>query len=787
MPFVPDKPQDAAAPAVRKGFVPDSAQPTPVDFTNLDSLKKRESELWEKVKDAVPVPGGQHDPINDEFRQVQEAIRKLEPPKERSFMDDVGDFRITPDMDLRSIWKAVKGSPETAAGLVTNAGVHAVAGLTAPFVSENDDDAANFIKDFTTENGYTPYGDSARELTGALGEVFMPIENAKQGLGDIAMEATGSSAAATGAYMAPDILSVLFGPKPKVGNYGTMDTPTGRITTKTAAPPAELSNVGDFLAHNERMNLPPSRKTPRVSQDQPPVERARAAGIKVLPSDAERVTGQKPGLADRIAEAIAPEDVRREMTMENQGQVNTIAREKVKAPEGTRLNDSGIEKQKEPHFQTYEEVQEAINVVPPSEDYLFALDEATQRAGFPAGSNPTVTEVISALRTKARRKKNNPQADDKLEAEGQLAEQAADKLEEAMSAELKATGQEELLTKYQDARTALAELNDVKKSQRGGNVDPQTLRKLDKKNPGRMTGGTKLLADIAEDFPELKSSMSGAGKKGAGPADKEGFIKSAAKKTARGAVKVASKLTGGKLADRLLVESEGFQNRMGQAATPTERSYFDDYGKKPAKEAPKSEPPAGEPPNQAGVIPSKAVMLADRLELEPDAVPNAQQLPDKPDMLTADTVPRSRGDIEPEFDAQAEADKLAGEMGLDIRSGTTGTTGSIGKKELSDLLAEQGSDGVSVSPPRDMEQLEFEPKVRTPQPNNAGLTSPPKSGKLSSAIDDSGNITIRHADGGELSAIELPGQDVVQIKSAQVPKEARGQGRYQSMVAALIK
>lgn len=661
--------------------------------------------------------------------------------------------RILPDFTLDDLWGAIKGTPETVLRGATNLGVAGVAGLTAPFVSENDDDAANFIRDFTAKNASQPAGESARALTSALGDAFVPVENAKQGLGDATLEATGSPGLAAGAYMAPDLLATMFGPKPNAGRPYT--------------PSAE--------------NMPPVRKTPRVSQDQDPAQRARAAGMKVLPSDVERVTGKKPSLTDRLAEAIAPEDVRREMTMENQQQANTLAREKVGAPEGARLNDAGIEKLKEPHFGTYEEVQEAINIVPPSEDYLFALDDATQRAGFPAGSKPTVTEVISALRTKARRKKNNPQADDKLEAEGQLAEQAADRLEDAMGAELKATGQEDLLTKYQDARTALAELNDVKKSQRGGNVDPQALRKLDKKSQGRMTGGTKLLADIAEDFPEVRSSMSGAGKKGAGPGDKEGFIKAGAKKAARGVVKGVSAVTGGKLGDRLLVESEGFQNRMGQAATPTERTYFADYGKKPAKDTPKREPAAGELPRQAGVVPSKAVTLSDRLELAPDDVPNAEVLPDAPDMMTADVPPRSRGDIEPEFDVQAEADRLAGELGL----GDESPRGPSGRRELSDLLADQGAGDLRVAPPREMEQLDLPARGEVSRPLQ--LTQSPKGAqKLTATRDKSGNVTVRHEDGGEITAIELPDEGRLQIKNSAVPEGGRGEGRGQAMARHLL-
>jgi predicted GNAT family acetyltransferase len=701
---------------------------------------------------------------------------------------DLGDARILPDFDLSSIWKTITGAPEAGLAMANNAAVAGIAGITAPMVAQNDDDAANYIRDFTAENSYTPQGDNARELTSALGDAFSPYEHSKEALGESVLDATGSPGAATAAHMLPDLATILMGPKPAAGEYGTMETRLGPITTKTKAAPADLTAPGADLSGG----APPARKTPRADPDKP-VQTARAAGYKVLPSDVHRLTGQKPGLGDRIAEAIAPDDVRRDMTLEGQNVTNRLAREKVGAPEGARLDRRGVKKLKEPHFKTYEEVTNAINVVPPSEDYLFALDDATQKAGFPKGTNPSVTEVISSLRNKASRKINNPAADDKLEAEGLMAREAADKLEEAMGTELKNTGQEELLAKYQAARQSLGELNDISKSQRGGNVDPQKLRKLDEKNPDRMTGQTKLIADVAENFPEVRSSMTGAGKKkggGSGLPDKATLAAAAAKlgkKAARGVAKMAG------LGDRLLVESEGFQNRMGHEAKGAERSYFADYGKKGGKEPPQTPPapsgPGGGPvpfSPTPGVPSARSVTLSDRLGLEPEPVANPDVMPETPDMLTADTPPRSRGDIEPDFDVQAEADKLAGDLGLDVRSGTKG---AIGQKELSDLLADQGAGDTALEPLggraiREEKQGDMIGDSDKSAPLQ--LTQKPK-GEISATKDKRGNIVVRHEKGGEITAIELPEQGVVQIKESKVPKGSRGQGRGQAMANALLR
>jgi predicted GNAT family acetyltransferase len=681
---------------------------------------------------------------------------------------DLGDARILPDFDLNSLWKTITGAPEAGLAMANNAAAAGIAGITAPFVAQNDDDSANYMRDFMAENSYTPQGDNARELTSALGDAFSPYEHGKEALGESVLDATGSPAAATAAHVLPDLATMIMG------------APESSGVTR----PGELAKFGDAAP-----SMPPARKTPLADPDKP-VQTARAAGYKVLPSDVHRLTGEKPGLADRIAEAIAPEDVRRDMTLEGQNVTNRLAREKVGAPEGARLDRRGVKKLKEPHFKTYEEVTNAINVVPPSEDYLFALDDATQKAGFPKGTNPSVTEVISSLRNKASRKINNPAADDKLEAEGLMAREAADKLEEAMGTELKNTGQEELLAKYQAARQSLGELNDIAKSQRGGNVDPQKLRKLDEKNPDRMTGQTKLIADVAENFPEVRSSMTGSGKKRANNfgETKEGVVKKVAKKAARG----VAKMTG--LGDRLLVESEGFQNRMGPEAKGAERSYFADYGKKGGKEPPQTPPapsgPGGGPvpfSPTPGVPSGRSVTLSDRLGLESEPVANPDVMPETPDMLTADTPPRSRGDIEPDFDVQAEADKLAGDLGLDVRSGTKG---AIGQKELSDLLADQGAGDTALEPLggraiREEKQGDMIGDSDKSAPLQ--LTKPNQRAKVTSATDKRGNIVVRHADGGEITAIDLPDQGVLQIKDSKVPEGSRGQGRGQAMTQTLLQ
>lgn len=701
-------------------------------------------------------------------------------PKESSWLDDAGDFQITPDLDLRSLWTAIKGAPETGLAMANNTAAAGVAGLTAPFVTDGStDDAADYTRDFMEHNSYTPQGDSARELTGAIGDAFAPYEHGKQQLGDTIMEHTGSPALATAGYMGPDLATILMGPKPAAGKYGTTETGLGPITAKTKAPPSDLTNVGDVLDFH-REQAPPVDKGGRMDP-QDPVKTARSAGYKLLPSQVEQATLKKPGLGDRIAEAIAPEDVRRDFTIDNQGVTQGLARDKLKAPEGASLDETGLDAMREPHYQAYRDVEKAVEVVPPSEDYMFALDDATQRAKFKKGAKPSVTEVISALRTKARKKLNNPNADETIAQDGAADRDAADALEEALGKRLGELGDNESLTKYQNARKSLAEINDIDEAQQGGIVDAGKVKRKDDKTQKRLTGQSKMMADVNASFPDAtKSSLSVAGRKGSThlPESREGVVKKVAKAAARGAAKV----TG--LGDRLLVESEGFQNRMGKPATPVERTYFEDYGKKgelvssPGAVDPEKGLDFAETP---GVTPSKAVTLSRRLGLEPDAVDNPDALPETPDKLTADTPPATESRGMP-FKASRLGDDLAGDTELDIRSGTKG---AVGQKELADLLADQRSDGLEVAPPREMEQLDL--KAGGEPSNRLQLTKSPKgAGKITAARDKSGNVTVRHEDGGEITAIELPDQGRMQIKDSKVPADARGQGRGQAMTRQLL-
>jgi hypothetical protein len=680
-------------PPLPPGFKLDDAPPLPPGFT-LDSPSGAAPAAPAAVRPEDTIPGTPEEAA---------AFAAAPPPAavpEKSFWDSIGETRILPDFDLHDLLTVAKGAPETALAAANNAVGMAGAGLGAVFAHPTDANAAaNSVREFQP---YQPKGESAQKLGAALGDAFAPYETGKEKLGDTVLEATGSPAAATGAHILPDLAGALLG------------APEATAT---------LPKVGEALAPVVKE----TRAAPKVTPETPPVETARAAGYDLLPSDVQRVTLQKPSLRERAAEAIAPTDVRRDQTIKNQGTTDaTVARE-LGVPEGTRFNDATFEQLDAPHVQTYRDAEAAATVVPISPEFRQALTEAQALLPKKKGVELGITDTISALRRSAAKKM---QSDDALiEKQGYALDDAADAVEEAFGKRLEELGSPEMLQKYRDARQALAKNNDVRVSLRGEHVDAGKLAKRDQKFPGRMTGGLKVVADVAKNFGDsTQSSLSGAGRAGAShlPESRTGIVTKLGKAAARG----AAKLTG--LGDSLMVDSPAFQNKIAPEASAERKSYFADYGRKPAT--------AGAPVSAEPTGPGK-----EAIDFEPSAVQPANRLGED---LTLDGP-------QPE--------------GIDIR---TGTVNAPTEEELTRALLAD----------RPMEQGKF--TFNGEQPNQAVLT--PSGGTITVGKGPRGTLTVRHEGGGEVTAVDRPDQNVVQITGAQVPKEMRSQGHYVSMVKRLI-
>lgn len=421
-----------------------------------------------------------------------------------------------------------------------------------------------------------------------------------------------------------------------------------------------------------------------------PVATMRAAGIKLRPTD---VKALKPGekVPGTFRESLKePAELKKDFTLDNQATVTKLAAEDLGAPNSSRLMKGDFDKLKQPHFDKYDEVNAALEKTTPPKEYTDAVDEARAAAGFDAKDKATVTQVISQLRKDAR--KNQAAKDITTQKAGDASERAADKLEDTVAGRLEALGEDKLHGDYQASRKSLAKINDYEQATRGGQVDPAVLRKLDKKAPGRLTGNAKLIADANDAAPNVVRHSRSA--TGAGSSVKADSVMGAIKNVGG---KLISKLPG------MDIARPGFQNKFGREATPQERSGFKDYGKRPERVAPVS----GQKPSQMGAsgvdftrspeVPPVAgkyrgrdiSTLADELELSPEPVQGAQQLPAAPDRLTADIVPPVRGDIP--FTASSadmpSTASLAGDLGL-ARSPASGPTFYRGRKSAGPIKSD---------------------------------------------------------------------------------------------------
>lgn len=428
----------------------------------------------------------------------------------------------------------------------------------------------------------------------------------------------------------------------------------------------------------------------------------RAAGYKFRPTDIQAMKpGEKvPGISrEGLKEPAA---LKKDITLENQATTTKLAAEDLGLKNKKQLMASDYEKLRKPHFDKYDEVNAALYKTEPPPEFTQTVDAARTRAGFEPTDKPSTTQVISALRKQERK---GMLSDDTVKQHAAKADgRAADSLEDAAASRLEALGEDTLHSEYQASRQALAKIHDYEAATRGGQVDAQRMRALDKRSSGRMTGNAKIISDAADYSKNVvRHSQNATGVSSSVKAD-----------TMIG----TAKKVGGKLISKLPgmdVTRPGFQNKFGREATEGERASFKDYGKRAERVAPlpakPQQPGAGSVDftETPGVAPARS--LASELELAPEPVQNAQALPEAPDMLSADTVPPVRGDID--FQPSPEPlQSLAGELGLVPDTAPVGVAMPRFMRER--LSAEQMAPDLSLL--TDLaEQLGL--RVDTPQPS----------------------------------------------------------------------
>ncbi len=145
---------------------------------------------------------------------------------------------------------------------------------------------------------------------------------------------------------------------------------------------------------------------------------------------------------------------------------------------------------------------------------------------------------------------------------------AADGLERLIERNLAAAGKPELMQQYRTARQLIAKSHDLEAATtEGGAVNPQILAKLGERRP--LTGGLKLVADMAKEFPEaFQNPAKIGGKPNMSPLDWFAAMVAGL----HGHPMVAGAIAG-RPGVRSLLLSEVMQNRLARAGRKPQPSF----------------------------------------------------------------------------------------------------------------------------------------------------------------------------------------------------------------------
>jgi hypothetical protein len=350
-----------------------------------------------------------------------------------------------------------------------------------------------------------------------------------------------------------------------------------------------------------------------------PEQVARAAGLKILPSQADSAplgtVAETIGGSPRLAKALSKA---------NATQVESLLVEELGLPKGAKLTPEQFKALREPLNAAYQAVSEQIGTLKADPQ----LQAAIRKAGGQKGLTPNrqvlrlqeqyakldelpASQLVQEIRTLRENASANIKTPfgvkDRVQLQrlGKAQQEIANALDDMLERGAQATGKGDLVKQYKDARVSLAKIGTVERAtQAPGGAAASLLKQQNKGAP--LTGRTKIIADSARAFPEVMGK----------PPVQSGLESAVDTVTLglRGAV--ASPII------RKLLESNAYQNSIGRTS-PTLGpgsalgAYFDDG---------RSGLPARGP---KGPIPevgrgSNAGSLAGDLELAPDgALPGA--------------------------------------------------------------------------------------------------------------------------------------------------------------------
>ncbi len=411
-----------------------------------------------------------------------------------------------------------------------------------------------------------------------------------------------------------------------------------------------------------------------------PVGALRAAGYKMRPSDAAKAAPEAdiPGVTREKFSGSG--DIRKDFIDPNQRITTKLAATDIGLPANTpRITPTLLDKQRAPHIATYGEVGQAVGKFTASDDLGKALDGVSNQVGLTPEARskiaadvdqyrssqwagPDAVKTISALRRRSTAEAKSQ--DVNTQDLGHAHRQVADALEDELGRQVATSLEPELAAKFRDARTALAKINDVDSTVKGGQIDTQAMKKLADKGVN-LSGNLKIIADAGEYIPHVTKHPQSIADVGA--VESPLPLVNPLMDIASGGIRPLI---------RSYLKSDSFQNRLGpEAPTSGFGSRLGDYFQKPEVSGPETPPTAPEtlPPSPSSTM-HVANQLAGDLGLEPDAVPNQTVLPPAPSRFTASVpapIPTDGLPFTPS--ATGLADQMAG--GLSLADDFTGNGG----------------------------------------------------------------------------------------------------------------
>jgi predicted GNAT family acetyltransferase len=431
--------------------------------------------------------------------------------------------------------------------------------------TRGDVDAAKAVQE-STQNAltYQPRSDAGQAQANLVGKVMALPGKAGEAMAEPTVDALtkmGASpeiAATIGAAVrtAPDAAVQALGLKGGLRGMGAMED---AVTASRAAAEAKA-------------NAPA----------QTPTEVARAANYNLRPSDVAKVDPDASvGVGKKIEKFSGSGELRKDYIEPNQANTTSIAAQDIGLPKETkRITQEHLDDLVKPHVAVYKEVGDTAGTFRTSPDLQTDFDAIANRRGLEPDiretiakqvdkyrtgflDGPDAVKTISALRQRASKQM---QSDDVGVQDRGVANRA---IADAMEGELGRQVSDKdpgLVSRFQEARTQLAKINNVDAATRAGQVDAHVLNKLQQSGVP-LSGGLKIIADTAENFPWVtKHPLTYADIKGAKTLGGENFYN---------AVKAPLTAVG-----RKILGSDTYQNTLGAPVSdirtsPKLSGYFD--------------------------------------------------------------------------------------------------------------------------------------------------------------------------------------------------------------------